>query len=193
MRVTIIRDDGVVGVGGVFRQVDLSALFEGVRVVQWDGTQGHVEYDDTANTLLGDIDPFQPFIDLWIAAAPQPPAPPTTAQMISAALARINGDYQSAVKVVTADYPEEEVKSWPKQEEEARAWELNNDMPTPWIDGAVIGRGITKAAFVAKILAKAALFSPIHGELTGKAQGLRDQIEALGVTPTQQQLDAIQW
>lgn len=193
MRLTIIRDDGVVGIGGIFRQVDLSALFEGIRVVQWNGTSGHVEYDDTANTSLEDIAVFQPFIDLWTAAAPQPPAPPTPAEMKSAALLRINADYQSAVEAMTAGYPEDEVKSWPKQEEEARTWLLNNNALTPWIDGAVLGRGITKAELVDKIIANAALFAPAHGELTGKKQKLRDQIDALGANPTQQQLDAIQW
>src|SRR5579871_893909 len=120
MRVTIIRDDGVVGINGVFRAVDLSALYEGVRVIQWDGAAGHVEHDDMGNSLLTSIDAFQPFIDLWVAAAPPPPAPPTLAELRAGALNRINTAYQAAVNVMTAGYPEDEIKSWPKQEQEAR-------------------------------------------------------------------------
>ena len=62
MRVTIIRDDSVVGVEGVFRQVDLSTLPEGIRAVQWNGGGGHIEYDQGANTTLYDLAAFQPFV-----------------------------------------------------------------------------------------------------------------------------------
>ncbi|SFW21812.1 hypothetical protein [Nitrosovibrio sp. Nv17] len=74
MRVTIVRDDGVVGVDGVFRRIDLSALPPGVRAVQWDGMQGHVEYDDVANTRLDTLSEFQWAVDRWLAA-PFPFAP----------------------------------------------------------------------------------------------------------------------
>ncbi|ARO88188.1 hypothetical protein EBAPG3_010580 [Nitrosospira lacus] len=112
---------------------------------------------------------------------------------IASAHKRINVAYKTAIRQMTADYPADEVISWPKQEEEALAWLANNSEPTPWIDGAVLGRGITKAEFVDKIIANAVLFAPAHGKLTGKRQKLRDQIEALGAAPTQSQLDAIQW
>lgn len=193
MRVTIIQEDGVVGIGGVFRQVDLSALFEGVRAVQWDGETGHVENHDGTNAVLTEIAVFQPFIDLWTAAAPPPPPPPTLTELKAAAHARINVAYQAAVDALTAGYPEDEIKSWPKQEAEANAWLLDNNTATPWIDAAAAGRGITKAELVGKITANAASFAPAHGELTGKRQRLRDQITALGDSPTQQQLDAVQW
>ena len=131
MRVTIIRDDGLAGIGGTFRLIDLSALPSGVRAVQRHGAKGHVEYDDSANTPLNNVEYFQPFIDLWTAATlpPSPPLPPASATAKAAALARIN----------------------------------------------------------------AALFATLHGEFTGKRQKLRDQIAALGDSPDQKQLDAIQW
>lgn len=78
MRVTIIRDDGVVGIDGLFRQVDLSALPPEIRAVQWSGVSGHIEYDNAANTSLQTITDFQWIVDRWIAAAPQPSAPFTT-------------------------------------------------------------------------------------------------------------------
>jgi hypothetical protein len=193
MRVTIIRDDIVVGVDGVFRRVDLSALPEGIRALQWNGVSGHIEYDQGANKALYDIDAFQPFVDLWNAAAPQPPAPPSAQQMKAAALARIDSAYEAAVKEMTNDYPGDEVGSWRHQEAEARAWLTDAKASTPWIDAAAAGRGIDKAALVHKIIRRATLFAPAHGYLTGKRQKLRDEIIALGDNPTQQQLDAIQW
>lgn len=196
MRVTIIRDDSVVGVGGIFRRVDLSALPVGIRAVQWNGASGHIEHDEGANTPLESITDFHPFIDLWNVVAPPSsisPPQPSASQLKAAALARINAAYQSAMKALTADYPEDEIRSWPKQEAEAAAWLLDPNAFTPWIDAAAAARSISKAELAERIIANAASFAPAYGQLTGKKQKLRDQISALGDSPTQQQLDEIEW
>lgn len=74
MRVTIIADDGKVGVDGVFRAVDLSTLDPNIHAVQWDGAAGHVEHKDRSPARkITDISAFQSFIDAWTAAAPPPP------------------------------------------------------------------------------------------------------------------------
>lgn len=119
--------------------------------------------------------------------------PLPTAELILAAHSRINATYQASVEAMTTGYPDDEVKSWSKQEEEARAWLLDNQAPTPWIDGAISARGITKADMIDRIMENAVLFAPLHGALTGKRQKLRDEIDSLGDGPTQEQLDAIQW
>lgn len=67
MRLTIIRDDGVCGVDGAFKMIDLSELPAGVRAVQWDGTTGHVEYYASANSSITNIAVYQIFIDRWSA------------------------------------------------------------------------------------------------------------------------------
>lgn len=48
MKITIIQDDGVVGVDGLFRQVDLTDLDENIHAVQFDSSTntGHVEFDN---------------------------------------------------------------------------------------------------------------------------------------------------
>jgi hypothetical protein len=196
MRVTIIRDDSAVGVDGVFRRIDLSSLRANVRAVQWNGTSGHIEYDDTANTLFTNIAEFQSFVDLWKAAAADQITSltaPSPDQMKAAALARINTAYQSKVRELTAVYPEEEVKSWALQEAEAKTWFSNPQAHTPWLDSAAEARSISKADLAAKITTKAAAFAGVHGQLTGKRQRLQDMIVALGDFPTPQQLDDIKW
>ena len=192
MRLTIVRDDAVVGVNGTFRKVDLIGFPANVRAVQWDGTTGHIEYDDSTNTPLTSIAAFQPFIDRWTAAAPTPGAA-NAQQRIAAAHARINTAYEASVAALISGYPPNEVASWPKQEAEARAWIKDNAAPTPWIDSAAATRGISKADFVAKVIEQADALAPMHGALSGKRQNLRDQIDALGPNATAQQLDTIQW
>ena len=194
MRLTIIRDDGVVGIDGVWRTVSMSALDPDIRAVQWDDEKGgHVEYDDSANTTLNNVNSFQTFIDRWIAAAPPEPDPPTPAELKAAAHARINTAYVMAVNTLTSGYPENEIASWPKQEAEARGWLADNSTPTPWIDAAASARDVTKADFIGLVIANADALAPLHGALSGKRQYLRDQIDALGESPTAEQLSAIQW
>jgi hypothetical protein len=193
MRITIIRDDSVVGVDGIFRRIDLSAMPESIRAVQWNGVTGHIEYDDAANAPLGSITDFQQFVDAWIAAVPQPPVPRAPAEAKAAALNRINAAYQAAVSAMITNYPKDEVESWPKQEAEARAWLNDPSATTPWMDGAAAGRGISKPQLASKIIDSANRFAAAHGELTGKRQKLRDRIAALGDAPTQAQLDGVQW
>lgn len=73
-KLTIIADDGVVGVDGVFRSVDLTGLDPDIHAVQWDGAAGEIEYrDGRPPKVMNDLASFQPLVDLWTAAAP--PAP----------------------------------------------------------------------------------------------------------------------
>jgi hypothetical protein len=195
MRVTIIRDDGLVGIGGTFRMVDLSTLPPGIRAVQWDGKRGHVEHDESANTKLDNVEDFQPFIELWKAAAPQPSQQvlPVASGSKRDALARIDAAYRDATEALKAGYPHDETRSWPLQETEARAWLQNPDAATPWLDAAANARGLSKAELAGRIMANAASFASAHGQLTGKRQKLRDQIIALGDNALEEQLDTIQW
>jgi len=196
MRITIIRDDGVVGIGSTFRKVAFTNFPAGVRVVQWETEteKGHLEHDDddVPNTEINSIAEYQPYIDLWTAAAPPKPPAPTAAQLKAAAHDRINAMYEATISSLTAGYPENEIASWPKQEAEARAWLADSSAPTPWMSAAAYTRGIPVVTMRGLILEKANAFASVHGQLTGKRQRLRDEIDAL-VNPTQEQLDAIQW
>lgn len=65
MRMTIIKDDSVVGINGYFKAANLTTLEAGIRVVQWDESIGHVEYYEGANRELDSVSEFQSFIDAW--------------------------------------------------------------------------------------------------------------------------------
>ena len=86
MRVTIIQEDGVVGVDGVFRRVDLSDLDANIHAIQWDSEKGkgHIEYDDSLeprleNAELRDFAPYSVYVSRWEAAAPRAPDPAVVA------------------------------------------------------------------------------------------------------------------
>lgn len=193
MRVTVIREDGKIGVDGVFRTVDLSGMPPEIRAVQWDSASGHIEYDNAVNFPLDDIAQVQPYIDMWTAAAPPPPPEPSPAERKAAAHARINAAYENEVNALTAGYPQTEIDSWSKQESEARAYIADNDAETPWLKSASLARSINMGTLAAMIIQNADALAPLHGALTGKRQARRDAINALGENPTQAQLDAIVW
>ena len=80
-KVTIIADDGKVGVDGVFRQVSLAGLDPDIHAVQWDGTAGEIEYrrgTNKANEIITQFNQFAAFETRWFAAEPPAPPPPLT-------------------------------------------------------------------------------------------------------------------
>lgn len=78
MRLTIVADDGAVGVDGEFIPgLDLSQLDASIHAVQWNGEYGEVEYKTRfengvlvkpANMLITDITPYQFAVDAWAVA-----------------------------------------------------------------------------------------------------------------------------
>lgn len=86
MRLTIIKDDGVVFKDRRALEIDLSDFPANIHAIQWDGVAGHVEYNDgKPNAKITDLVSFQTWIDRWQAAAdaedaPPPPDPPEVAK-----------------------------------------------------------------------------------------------------------------
>jgi hypothetical protein len=73
MTLTIINPDNLVIIDGRGLPIDCSLLMpnSSIRVVQWDGAKGHIEYYNSIdkpykpNTPLTSINQFQPVIDAW--------------------------------------------------------------------------------------------------------------------------------
>ena len=65
MRVTINNVDGLVGIDGIFKEIDLSSLPSDLRVVQWNGSSGHVEWTNQANTEISSLTDYQQYIDAY--------------------------------------------------------------------------------------------------------------------------------
>ena len=77
MRVTIIRDDGVLLKDGRSIKIDLSDFPADIHAVQWEGTEGHVEYNDwKPYAKIANLTAFQTWIDRWQSAADVEDAPP---------------------------------------------------------------------------------------------------------------------
>ena len=67
---TIIKDDSFVKVDGVgLESIDCSSLATNIHAIQFDGTNGHVEYNDgTSNLAITAISDYSAITDLWTSA-----------------------------------------------------------------------------------------------------------------------------
>jgi len=108
-------------------------------------------------------------------------------------IAIINADYERAVEALVADTPLPEREGWYKQEAEARAWSIDQQSGTPYVDGLAVARGVPREFLLSRILDKVALYEAAHAALTGKRQALEDAVKALPQGHTVADLLAISW
>jgi len=99
------------------------------------------------------------------------------------AVAAKTNELRAACDAAFAPYAKEyglvEMVSWETQLREANAWTADHEAVTPWIDAACAARGMSKADFVARVLAKPAPWAAISGAIVGKRLALQDQVEAI--------------
>lgn len=105
----------------------------------------------------------------------------------------INAAFSEAIALLVTQYPQDEISSWPKQEQEARAYVANNTAQTPLLDSIAAARQIAKSELVQRIIAKAELYAQISGQLIGYRQKLEDQLDALPNNATKAQIEAVVW
>ena len=85
-------------------------------------------------------------------------------------LEKINQEFTSSVNNLTSSIPSSEISTWVKQESEARAWLIDNNVSTPLIDAICTSREVDKAYLVNKIIEKADAYAIAIGTLTGERQ-----------------------
>lgn len=116
---------------------------------------------------------------------------PTVEQARIFKMNELNNAFSSSVIGITSALVHEMV-SWQKQEDEARAYVLDNTATTPFIDALMITRnlGETKAELVAKIIANADAYGTAYAVLLGKFHNLTKAVE---LATTSAELEAIGW
>lgn len=105
--------------------------------------------------------------------------PSTPERMAASKLTEINIACDAAMAKVSAGYPESEVLTWGKQEQEARAWAANNAEPMPFVSALATERGIAASDLAGRIVAKADLYAAASAAIVGQRQRLEDQIVAI--------------
>lgn len=91
----------------------------------------------------------------------------------------INYECEVTLHQMKKKYPDSEVRTWDKQEAEARAFLSDSNSATPLIDGLSSTREIDKTELANRIIGKADVWSTISGNVIGARQKLEDNIPNL--------------
>ena len=100
----------------------------------------------------------------------------TNAEVSPYLLTDINAGYQREIALITSGTPISEISTWTKQESEARAYLLDSNALTPFIDAICLARDCDKSYLVGKIIEKADAYAIAVGTLTGVRQRLEKEI-----------------
>ena len=91
-------------------------------------------------------------------------------------LSKANADFEAAISSLTSSTPTSEISTWTKQEQEARAYLLDSNASTPFIDAICLARDCDKSYLVGKIIEKADAYAIAVGTLTGVRQKVEKEI-----------------
>jgi len=118
------------------------------------------------------------------------PPPPSLAEAKASRIKYINGEADRAFAQILAPYPAHEVSTWPNQY--AEAWALQSDPAayTPTLAGIALVSGETVAVLATAVLAKAAAYTNVSGQIVGKRKLKTAQIESC---LTNAEVEAITW
>ena len=137
------------------------------------------------------IDILTPLVTNWVQPLGQE-GNPTLKQSKNNKINELTTMFSTAVKGITQALPHEMV-SWRKQEDEARAYIINNTSPTPFLDAMLATRAVkgeTKTTLVNKIIANADAYSIAYASLLGKYQ---NKIKLTNLSKTKKDLNSIVW
>lgn len=107
-----------------------------------------------------------------------PAVAPDWPTLIAAHTLTNNSAYDAAIGKLTSDYPAAEIATWERQRAEVVAWAADSTATTPWIDIAATARGLDRDEYLARTLAKVNAFAMASAYLTGRRQGIDDQLRA---------------
>lgn len=93
-------------------------------------------------------------------------------------LSEINTWYEVEAAKLTRGYPNTEITTWNKQEQEARAYQADITAQVPFIKELALARGVELDVLVVKIIEKADAYAVNIGTLTGQRQKKEDELLA---------------
>ena len=91
-------------------------------------------------------------------------------ELVEYTIVKLKNDTQNKIDALTDSYPKFEKDTFWIQELEARSWNIDNTVSTPFIDGLVLARGIAKQLMVDKIIANSDALKTYSSTILGQYQ-----------------------
>lgn len=128
-----------------------------------------------------------------VALAVYAPSVPTVTELALQIRQHLDTASQAEMNAIAADYPDYEIRTWPDQEREARAWVTNSTAPTPTLGPIATERGLTLAELCARVIAKADIYRSAVARCVGLRRRLEDEVFAAESAGDRAALEAISW
>jgi|GEM_PF-2421426 len=93
-------------------------------------------------------------------------------------LDKAKNDFEAKVRQLVGDATQTEIASWKTQEEEAKAWLLDNTTPTPFVDALMRTRTDAKEELCNKVIYKANAYKQYYPLLLGEYHNALKKIES---------------
>jgi len=133
----------------------------------------------------GDLTPYIVGLKQWVYDNPDLIAPyiaPTDAESLAIEypekIAEINAYLGSSLELIAGRYSDAERETWSIQSSEALAYHADNSALTPFIDGLINGRSITKAEMVGFVVANSSAYYALVSGAMNAVQIFRDRADA---------------
>jgi hypothetical protein len=164
----------------IFDSFQYSEVFDALDYVELDGVKRVMTEDEALEVKALAL--------TWIQPLGQE-GNPTLEQAKLSQQSKITNDFNTAVVAISDALPHE-MTSWRKQEEQARAWNIDNMVATPIIDAILASRnlGETKQQFVDIVIINADAYETAYGTILGKFQSLT---KAIKVATTIAEVEAV--
>jgi len=119
----------------------------------------------------------------FIGQADLPPADDAVLKKLKEEkLAQILAASDAAMAALSSRFSEHEKLSWPKQEQEAKALQLDPEAPAPLLRGMAASRGITLEALQTKVMANVQAFESAAALILGTQQRYEDEVAVATTT-----------
>ncbi|MEH6344994.1 MAG: hypothetical protein V7785_07915 [Bermanella sp.] len=100
-------------------------------------------------------------------------------KLLTAKLTELKIQSDELQSSLVGEVPQVEKETWLNQEQEAKAWQLDNDYSTPVLDVICQHRQCEKSWLVEKVIEKANGYKLKAAEITGKRQKLEDDLKVI--------------
>ncbi len=100
-------------------------------------------------------------------------------KLLTAKLTELKTQSDELQSSLVGEVPQVEKETWLNQEQEAKAWQLNNSYSTPVLDVICKQRQCEKPWLVGKVIEKANGYKLKAAEITGKRQKLEDDLKII--------------
>lgn len=100
-------------------------------------------------------------------------------QLVEQKNSEAEASFVNEIATIKGTYSQSEIDGWDIQKQEAEAYQLDSNAPTPTISAIATASGETVADLVTKIMAKVAAYQSAYGTALGKKRKMQNDVTTI--------------